>query len=148
MEIYDLDLEFTKVTSPIDGQISRYYLTPGNLVNQDQTLLTTIVSLDPVHAYFDMSIVPARIRKAINEGRIERGKAGITLPVLAGLQGGENFRGWRDRGTSSTNNKPDHRQTGASSPNPEPKGGGIHCCRPGCSCGFGLPIGTPISRCW
>ena len=34
--------------------VSRYYLTVGNLVNQDQTLLTTIVSLDPMYAYFDM----------------------------------------------------------------------------------------------
>ena len=35
-------------------QVSRYYLTVGNLVNQDQTLLTTVVSLDPMYAYFDM----------------------------------------------------------------------------------------------
>ena len=39
MEIYRLNHEFTRVVSPIDGQISRYYLTLGNLVNQDQTLL-------------------------------------------------------------------------------------------------------------
>ena len=54
MEVYKLNLEFTKVISPIDGQVSRYYLTLGNLVNQDQTLLTTVVSLDPMYAYFDM----------------------------------------------------------------------------------------------
>ena len=54
MEVYKLNLSFTKVTSPIDGQVSRYYLTLGNLVNQDQTLLTTVVSLDPMYAYFDM----------------------------------------------------------------------------------------------
>ena len=29
-------------------------MTKGNLVNQDQTLLTTIVSLDPMYVYFDM----------------------------------------------------------------------------------------------
>src|SRR5438477_649063 len=39
LEVYKLNLAFTKVTSPINGQISRYYLTAGNLVNQDQTLL-------------------------------------------------------------------------------------------------------------
>ena len=43
-----------KVISPIDGQVSRYYLTLGNLVTQDQTLLTTVVSLDPMYAYFDV----------------------------------------------------------------------------------------------
>ena len=32
LEVYKLNLSFTKVTSPIDGQVSRYYLTLGNLV--------------------------------------------------------------------------------------------------------------------
>ncbi len=41
-----------QVESPIDGQVSRYYLTVGNLVNQDQTQLTTVVSLDPMYVYF------------------------------------------------------------------------------------------------
>ena len=54
LEIYRLNLQYTRVTSPIDGQISRYFLTLGNLVNQDQTLLTTVVSLDPIYAYFDV----------------------------------------------------------------------------------------------
>ena len=54
LEVYKLNLDFTKVMSPIDGQVSRYYLTLGNLVVQDQTLLTTVVSLDPMYAYFDM----------------------------------------------------------------------------------------------
>src|SRR5262249_28230940 len=53
-EVYRLNLGFCQVTSPIDGQVSRYYLTLGNLVNQDQTLLTTVVSLDPMYAYFDV----------------------------------------------------------------------------------------------
>jgi multidrug efflux system membrane fusion protein len=38
-----LNLEWTKVTAPIDGRVSRYYLTIGNLVNQDATHLTTAV---------------------------------------------------------------------------------------------------------
>src|SRR5947209_781993 len=54
VEIYKLNLEFTKVTAPIDGVASRYFLTVGNLVNQDQTLLTTVVAPDPMYAYFDM----------------------------------------------------------------------------------------------
>src|SRR5438552_9133714 len=48
-----LDLEFTQVTAPISGRISRYLLTEGNLVTMDSTLLTTIVSIDPMYAYFD-----------------------------------------------------------------------------------------------
>ena len=52
LEVYKLNKEFTRVVSPIDGQVSRYYLTLGNLVNQDQTLLTTVVSLDPMYVVF------------------------------------------------------------------------------------------------
>src|SRR5439155_21366870 len=91
LEVYKLNLAFTKVTSPITGQVSRYYLTPGNLVNQDQTLLTTVVSLDPMYAYFDMDEPTLlRIRRAINEGRIESPQDGV-LPVLMGLQGEDGF---------------------------------------------------------
>ena len=54
MELYRLNYEFTKVVSPIDGQTSRYYMTLGNLVNQDQTLLTTVVSVDPMYVYFEV----------------------------------------------------------------------------------------------
>jgi membrane fusion protein, multidrug efflux system len=51
-----LNLEFTRVTSPIDGRVSRAIVTEGNLVSSgpgEATLLTTVVSLDPVYAYFD-----------------------------------------------------------------------------------------------
>lgn len=52
----ELNLEFTQVTSPIDGRVGRAIVTEGNLVSSgpgEATLLTTVVSLDPVHAYFD-----------------------------------------------------------------------------------------------
>lgn len=51
---YALDLEFTKVISPIHGRVSRYYLTEGNLVTQNETLITTVVSQDPIYVYFDV----------------------------------------------------------------------------------------------
>src|SRR5262245_26057061 len=52
----ELNLEFTPVTSPINGRVSRAIVTEGNLVSSgpgEATLLTTVVSLDPVYAYFD-----------------------------------------------------------------------------------------------
>jgi multidrug efflux system membrane fusion protein len=49
-----LYLEFTKVLAPISGRVSRRNVDPGNLVNADQTVLTTIVSVNPVHALFDV----------------------------------------------------------------------------------------------
>ena len=49
----DLNLSYTEVRSPIDGRISRTQLTLGNLAQADQTVLTTVVSVDPVYVYFD-----------------------------------------------------------------------------------------------
>jgi multidrug efflux system membrane fusion protein len=91
LEVYKLNKEFTRVVSPIDGQVSRYYLTLGNLVNQDQTLLTTIMSLDPMYAYFDMDERTwLQIRKAIAEGKAT-GPVHGGMPVLLGLQNEDGF---------------------------------------------------------
>ena len=52
-----LDLEYTQVRAPIDGRVSRALLTEGNYVNGvagGATLLTTIVSVDPVYVYADI----------------------------------------------------------------------------------------------
>jgi len=49
----ELNLSYTEVRSPIDGRISRTQLTLGNLAQADQTVLTTVVSVDPVWVYFD-----------------------------------------------------------------------------------------------
>jgi len=45
----ELNLSFTEVRSPIDGQTSRAQLTIGNLAQADQTVLTTVVSQDPIY---------------------------------------------------------------------------------------------------
>lgn len=51
-----LDLEWTRVRSPITGRVGRAEVTPGNLVHAgpgDATRLTTVVSIDPIYAYFE-----------------------------------------------------------------------------------------------
>ena len=48
-----LTLEFTRVTAPISGRISRALVTGGNFVTNGQTPLTTLVSLDPIYVTFD-----------------------------------------------------------------------------------------------
>jgi multidrug efflux system membrane fusion protein len=56
VEVARLNLEYTRITAPVTGRISRKLMTEGNLVNGNQgqnTLLTTIVSLDPIYCYFD-----------------------------------------------------------------------------------------------
>jgi membrane fusion protein, multidrug efflux system len=47
-----LNLDFTEVRSPIAGRVGRALLTLGNLVQADQTVLTSVVSQDPVYVYF------------------------------------------------------------------------------------------------
>lgn len=49
-----LQLSFTEVRSPIAGRISRKLVSEGNLVRENETLLTTVVQLAPVHFYFDI----------------------------------------------------------------------------------------------
>ncbi len=146
MEVYKLNHEFTRVVSPISGMVSRYYLTLGNLVNQDQTLLTTVVSLDPMYAYFDMDEPTLlRIRKAINEGKLKpRRASGMRIPVFMGLQG---EAGFPHEGTIDFVNNQLNPSTGSILvrgvfPNPKPPGG-TRLLSPGMFVRIRLPIGEP-----
>jgi multidrug efflux system membrane fusion protein len=109
-KVYQLNLEYTKVRSKIDGMVSRYYVTRGNTVLQDQTLLTTIVSLDPIYAYFDMD-EPSflRINRAIVEGRLNLPEDG-TMSVLLGLP---NEEGYSHKGTINFRNNQINSSTGS-----------------------------------
>lgn len=56
LEAAELNVEFCSIEAPVTGRISRHLITVGNVINGDAgqgTLLTTIVSLDPIHVYFD-----------------------------------------------------------------------------------------------
>jgi RND family efflux transporter MFP subunit len=57
LEAARLDVEYTQVHAPISGRVGRKLVTEGNLVNggsgTNGTLLTTIVSLDPLYVYFE-----------------------------------------------------------------------------------------------
>ena len=50
----ELDMEYTEIRAPLDGRIDRRLVSVGNLVRADDTVLTTIVSLDPIDFYFDI----------------------------------------------------------------------------------------------
>ena len=49
-----LDLEFTQIRAPFAGRVSIKQVSVGNLIKADDTVLTNIVSLDPIHFYFDV----------------------------------------------------------------------------------------------
>jgi multidrug efflux system membrane fusion protein len=91
----ELNLEFTHIVSPITGRVSRAEVTRGNLVTSGSggpaTLLTTVVSLDPVYAYFD-----ADEQTYLKYGKQARaGKKGTngeaSGPIYLGLAGEEDF---------------------------------------------------------
>jgi multidrug efflux system membrane fusion protein len=49
-----LYLDYTRVIAPVTGRISRRYVDPGNLITADNTVLTTLVTENPMYAYFDV----------------------------------------------------------------------------------------------
>jgi len=52
----ELDLSYTKIYSPMAGVVNRWFVDPGNLVGAtESTLLTTVVQMQPIHAYWEMS---------------------------------------------------------------------------------------------
>jgi RND family efflux transporter MFP subunit len=91
----ELNLQYTKVTAPVSGRVSRYDVTVGNLIQSgDQgggTLLTTIVSVDPMYAYFDVDErTVQRVQRLIREGKLKAGDE-TTLSVSLGLATEEGF---------------------------------------------------------
>ena len=83
-----LDLQFTQVRAPIDGRISRAMVTEGNLAQADQTLLTTLVSQDPMYVYFESDEQTyLRYAELAREGKRTRS----SNPVRVGLANESGF---------------------------------------------------------
>src|ERR1700728_1458607 len=84
-----LNVEYARVVAPVSGRVSRYVVTVGNLIQSgDQnggTLLTTLVSVDPMYAYFDMDErTVLRVKQLIREGKAQSPDDGA-IPVWLGL---------------------------------------------------------------
>ncbi|UIJ73942.1 efflux RND transporter periplasmic adaptor subunit [Aurantimonas sp. HBX-1] len=85
-----LDLEYTEITAPIAGRIDRRLVSVGNLVQADQTILTSIVSLDPIDFYFDIDereFLAYSRDAAQRGGNLQEGAGG--LPVTVHLPDGD-----------------------------------------------------------
>jgi RND family efflux transporter MFP subunit len=92
----NLDLEFAKITAPISGQISRALITKGNLVRGDNELLTTIVSLDPMYVYFNVSErdllrLQQEARSSRPPGATQPNIKSQQIPVYLGLASEEDY---------------------------------------------------------
>jgi multidrug efflux system membrane fusion protein len=79
-----LNLDFTEVRAPVSGRAGRALLTVGNLAQADQSVLTTVVSQDPVYVYFD-----ADEHSFLRQQQAAQGGKG--RPVRMGLASDEGF---------------------------------------------------------
>jgi multidrug efflux system membrane fusion protein len=80
-----LNLEYSHVRSPIDGHVSRALITSGNLVS-NVNLLTTVVSDDPIYAYFDTDEATY-----LRFSQLRQGDGAAASPVFMGLVGEQGF---------------------------------------------------------
>jgi multidrug efflux system membrane fusion protein len=90
-----LNLEYSHIRSPIDGHVSRALITPGNLVS-NVNLLTTVVSDDPIYAYFDTDEATYLRFSHLGQGdgtapRDRGGPGAAASPVFMGLVGEQGF---------------------------------------------------------
>lgn len=75
-----LDLQFTQVKAPVSGRIGRAQVTRGNLATADVTLLSTLVSVDPLYVYFES-----------DQQSVQDNPYGQSVPVRIGLAGNDDF---------------------------------------------------------
>lgn len=91
-----LDLDYTKIIAPLAGRIGRRLVSAGNLIQADQTVLTTIVSLDPIDFYFDVD--ERRLLSFANTARargadLQQGGGGLDVTVRIDDRGAGSFKG-------------------------------------------------------
>jgi RND family efflux transporter MFP subunit len=93
-----LDLDYTKITAEMDGKVSRTQVDEGNLINAGggETLLTTLVSVDPVYVYFNVderSMIHYRehFRKGAKPDEPIPPIKELHIPVHVALEGDEGY---------------------------------------------------------
>ena len=89
-----LNLDWTRVTAPIAGRVSKIYVTVGNLVNGgagQATLLTTIVSVDPMYCYVSVPERSFLKYQAYAERSTGKGVREAKIPCFVQLENEKNF---------------------------------------------------------
>ena len=144
-----LDVGWTKVTSPMDGQVNRNLISVGNLVAADTTLLTDIVSVEPMFAYFDLNERELlRLQKLAREGKLHgtgNGKGNDhKAEILLALANDEGYphRGAVDFVGTKVSTSTGTMEVRATFPNPKlPNGDRLFT--PGLFVRLRLPLGKP-----
>jgi len=87
LELAETNLKFTHIAAPFSGRLSKRMVDAGNLVKADDTMLTTIVALDPIYVGFDIDErTVMRLRGLIKKGEIKSSRE-TTRYVQIGLAG-------------------------------------------------------------
>ncbi|WP_299297027.1 efflux RND transporter periplasmic adaptor subunit [uncultured Tateyamaria sp.] len=84
LELAELDLEYSEIRAPMAGRIDQALIDAGNLVNANETLLTSIVATDPIHFLFDIDerYFLAYARDARARGSVlQEGASGLNVRV-------------------------------------------------------------------
>jgi membrane fusion protein, multidrug efflux system len=86
VESAQLNLDFTRIRSPLHGRIGAQLVNRGNLVQENATQLTTVVSIDPIYANFYVDQASfMRYQEAVKSGRAPKAIVGF-LPVWLQLE--------------------------------------------------------------
>ncbi|HKF73148.1 MAG TPA: efflux RND transporter periplasmic adaptor subunit [Stellaceae bacterium] len=99
IRLAELNVEFTRITAPVTGRISNHLVSIGNLVSGGEgngtTLLTTVVSLDPIYFNFDMSEGDFLAYQRATEKGLLRSTRDNSVPVALHLT---DEKGWPHEG--------------------------------------------------
>ncbi|MGO8003130.1 efflux RND transporter periplasmic adaptor subunit [Rhizobium ruizarguesonis] len=116
-----LDMEYTQITAPISGRIDRRLVSAGNLIQADQSVLTTIVSMDPIDFYFDVD--ERRLLNFANTARsrgsdLQEGGGGLDVKVSISDPTAKPFIGKLDFAENRVDNETGTMRVRARFPNP------------------------------
>jgi RND family efflux transporter MFP subunit len=140
-----INLDFTTIRAKFSGRLSRRLIDPGNIVKPEETVLSTLVSLDPIHAYFNVDErTVLRLRRLIQEKKIPSART-TKREVKIALADEEDFKhvgiidfidNQLDQGTGTLNVR-------AVLPNPTLPGASTPLFSPGMFVRVRVPIGNP-----
>jgi membrane fusion protein, multidrug efflux system len=144
-----IQLGYATIEAPIAGRINRTLVTPGNLVGQSEpTLLTTIVSMDPLYVYFDVPERDLVEYQAAQRGKSMPDPASGMIPVEVGVS---TETGYPHRGTIDFRENRVDTGTGTVRirgrvPNPQVPPNNVRLLYPGLYSRVRVPTGAPQPR--
>ena len=142
------NLDWTKVTAPISGRVDRIFLTPGNVAvggQSEGSVLTTLVSVDPMYAYLDVDEQSVLFyQKLIREKRAAHAAAGAGIPIKLQLMTEKDFPHDASLDFVSNQINPSTGSLQIRATVPNPMADGVRVFSPGFFVRARLPLGGPV----